>query len=43
MINYLVKMKSDTSHFGGLEIAKYFNFCEKTRSDPLLVTPGLAQ
>ena len=41
MVNYLIKMKSDTSHFGSLEISKYFNFCEKTKSDPFLLTAGL--
>lgn len=41
LINYLIKMKSDTSHFGQLDIGKYFNFCEKTRSDPFLITTGL--
>ena len=25
-VNYLLKMKSDTRHFGTLEIGKYFNF-----------------
>jgi hypothetical protein len=42
LINYLIKMKSDTSHFGQLEIGKFFNFCEKTRSDPFLITTGLS-
>jgi hypothetical protein len=43
LINYLIKMKSDTSHFAQLEIGKFFNFCEKTRSDPFLITTGLSQ
>jgi hypothetical protein len=43
MINYLIKMKSDTSHFGQLEIGRFFSFCEKTRSDPFLITTGLSQ
>lgn len=42
MINYLIKMKSDTSHFGSLEIGKIFNFCERNRSDPFLITAGIA-
>ena len=41
MINYLIKMKSDTSHFGGLEIGKYFNFCEKARSDPFMLVTAM--
>jgi hypothetical protein len=40
-INYLIKMKSDTSHFYQLEISKYFNFSENGRSDPFLITPSL--
>jgi hypothetical protein len=40
-VNYLIKMKSDTSHFGSLELAKYFNFCDRNKSDPFLITPGL--
>ena len=36
-------MKSDTSHFCTLEIAKYFSFCDRYRSDPFLITAGLAQ
>ena len=43
MVNYLIKMKSDTSHFCTLDIAKYFNFCERYRSDPFLITAGLSQ
>jgi hypothetical protein len=43
LINYLIKMKSDTSHFCNLEIGKYFNFCERNRSDPFLITTGLSQ
>jgi len=39
-INYLIKIKSDTSHFCTLDIGKLFNFCERTRSDPFLVTAG---
>jgi hypothetical protein len=35
-------MKSDTSHFSTLGIARYFNFCDKNRSDPFLITAGLA-
>ena len=41
LINYLIKMKSDTSHFSTLGIARYFNFCDKNRSDPFLITAGL--
>jgi hypothetical protein len=36
-------MKSDTSHFCNLEIGKYFNFCDRNRSDPFLITTGLSQ
>jgi len=43
LINYLIKMKSDTSHFCTLEIGKFFNFCERNRSDPFLITTGLSQ
>jgi len=43
MVNYLIKMKSDTSHFCTLDIAKYFNFCERYRSDPFLIAAGLGQ
>jgi len=43
LINYLIKMKSDTSHFCNLEIGKYFNFCDRNRSDPFLITTGLSQ
>jgi hypothetical protein len=42
LVNYLIKMKSDTSHFSTLGIARYFNFCDKNRSDPFLITAGLA-
>lgn len=40
LVNYLNKMKSDTSHFGSLSIAKRFNFCERNKSDPFLLTAG---
>jgi hypothetical protein len=42
LVNYLIKMKSDTSHFSTLGISRYFNFCDKNRSDPFLITAGLA-
>lgn len=41
LVNYLAKMKSDTVHFAGLDIAKYFSFCDRTRSDPFLITSGM--
>jgi hypothetical protein len=40
-VNYLIKMKTDTGHFHKLEIAKYFNFCDRTKSDPFLISPGM--
>ena len=40
-INYLVKMKNDTSHFHSLEVGKYFNFIEGGRSDPFLINTSL--
>lgn len=40
-VNYLVKMRSDTTHFSQLPISKYFNFSENGRGDPLLIAPSL--
>lgn len=40
-INYLVKMKQDTSGFRDLGIARFFNFSDTGRGDPLLICPSL--
>lgn len=40
-ISYLIKMKTDTSHFINLGLGKYFNFCESTKSDPFLIQSSL--
>ena len=42
-VNYLVKMKTDLSHYANLEIGKYFHFSDPTKSDPFLITPSLDQ
>ena len=34
-------MKTDTSQFSNLEIGKYFNFADPSKSDPFLITPSL--
>lgn len=34
-------MKSDTSHFITLDLGRYFNFCEATKSDPFLIQSSL--
>jgi hypothetical protein len=41
VVNYLAKMKTDTAHFATLEMAKFFSFCDRTRSDPFLISPGM--
>jgi len=40
-INYLVKMRQDCNHFKDLGIARYFNFSDTGRGDPLLICPSL--
>ena len=37
-VNYLLKMRSDTSHYSTLAIGKHFNFAsESSRGDPFLI------
>lgn len=41
IVNYLAKMKTDTVHFASLHIAKYFHFCDRTKSDTFLIMPAM--
>ena len=41
-VNYLLKMRNDTSNFANLTIAKHFNFVENTRGDPFLIQASVS-